>query len=1002
MDDTFAPYRALLGIAADETPHHYLLLGIDLFEENREVITRAAAERIKKLRTYQLSDKADAAQNITTGIVRARGCLLNPEKKALYDKQLSAELDVPLPAQQEEDQQEEVTHSSSTEESPSDEPNRVESETTETVAFVQELTSPTVVAEDDRATQQGEGITEGEGDDAETPPLSGKAVLYLAAGGAVVVCVLLLGYFLLTYQTSSEKVTLLLTQAELAMQQEDYFFARARCSEALEIERAHNHREVRNLLAQIDRGEAELVQRIKEQQRVKRSSEQSTPPAVPDPLTVATQRFGNAQSTGATGGTPHFTPHTISTAAKNALSVHAADLDGDGDTDVLSASYGDNKIVWYENMGRGRFTPHTISTAAKYASSVYAADLDGDGDTDVLSASYGDNKIAWYENMGRGRFTPHTISTSAKYARSVYAADVDGDGDTDVLSASGGDNNIAWYENMGRGRFTPHSISTDAKGAQSVYATDVDGDGDTDVLSASSGDHKIAWYENTGGGRFTPHTISTAAKWASSVYAADVDGDGDTDVVSASSGDSKIAWYENTGAGRFTPHTISTTAKYASSVYAADVDGDGDTDVVSASSGDSKIAWYENMGRGRFTPHTISTTAKYARSVYAADLDGDGDTDVLSASSGDNKIAWYDVGGQPVSPGEVATNDDQADESSRALTENFPVYATLAAPPQKLDAVTAAHSDEIGHWEYIVDVHAQKAKHLRRVHLLFDDAAAMTNQLASPLDDGSGAGTHTQKWDRSAAHQFSAPIYKQYFGSTASGGTWIVGDDYQLIGKGLINSWHSIAEYASIPHLIRNLPYFKVGAQIDPNRDGVIDGYWWRSNITTGQNVNGLLLTLRIVHSHPPAVNGFQFEANGMGKTGKFETTRHTLTGPARPPGGSPLVVQTEPARAAPARSESASESASASAQHKLRTTPAPTADEPNKKFTTASATTYLENLGLTRTAKGWEWNAAIKLQKEKANIESVVNNGRKVREVAGKYKNAINLTRANKMQKRP
>ena len=32
------------------------------------------------------------------------------------------------------------------------------------------------------------------------------------------------------------------------------------------------------------------------------------------------------------------------------------------------------------------------------STSVYAADPDGDGDLDVLSASYGDDKIAWYEN----------------------------------------------------------------------------------------------------------------------------------------------------------------------------------------------------------------------------------------------------------------------------------------------------------------------------------------------------------------------------------------------------------------------------------------------------------------------------------------------------------------------------------------------------------------------------------------------------------------------------
>ena len=42
---------------------------------------------------------------------------------------------------------------------------------------------------------------------------------------------------------------------------------------------------------------------------------------------------------------------------------------------------------------------------ANGARSVYAADLDGDGDADVLSASRFDDKIAWYENTdGKGAF----------------------------------------------------------------------------------------------------------------------------------------------------------------------------------------------------------------------------------------------------------------------------------------------------------------------------------------------------------------------------------------------------------------------------------------------------------------------------------------------------------------------------------------------------------------------------------------------------------------------
>jgi hypothetical protein len=66
----------------------------------------------------------------------------------------------------------------------------------------------------------------------------------------------------------------------------------------------------------------------------------------------------------------------------------------------LSASYADNKIAWYKNTdGDGTFgAQQVISTAALGAISVYATDIDGDGDMDVLSASFTDDKIAWYKN----------------------------------------------------------------------------------------------------------------------------------------------------------------------------------------------------------------------------------------------------------------------------------------------------------------------------------------------------------------------------------------------------------------------------------------------------------------------------------------------------------------------------------------------------------------------------------------------------------------------------
>ncbi len=143
--------------------------------------------------------------------------------------------------------------------------------------------------------------------------------------------------------------------------------------------------------------------------------------------------------------------------ARSPYDVYATDLDGDGYTDILSASADDDKIAWYKNSGNGNFgAQQVISTNADYATSVYAADLDNDGDNDVLAASAYDNKIAWYENDGTGNFdAEQIITTDAYYAISVYATDLNGDGDNDVISASQYDDKIAWYENL-----TPVSITT--------------------------------------------------------------------------------------------------------------------------------------------------------------------------------------------------------------------------------------------------------------------------------------------------------------------------------------------------------------------------------------------------------------------------------------------------------------------------------------------------------------------------------------------------------------
>ena len=377
-----------------------------------------------------------------------------------------------------------------------------------------------------------------------------------------------------------------------------------------------------------------------------------------------------------------FTEHTITSSANFTRSVFVADIDLDGDADALSASGLDDTIAWYENAdGEGGFGPRqVISSLADLALFVTAADLDGDSDFDVLSASFGDDKIAWYENLDhQGTFGPQqVVTTAANGAIAVQAADLDGDGDRDALSASFLDDKIAWHENLdGLGTFGPERpIANQAAGASAVTAADLDGDLDLDVVVASFDDNTIAWYENLdGAGTFGPRLIiSNQTTGAIAVAVADLDGDGDRDAISAAQSSDRVAWHENLdGQGTFgAPQVLSSLANGVTSVFAADVDGDSDLDVLSASFFDSAIAWYPNLdGQGAFGPaRVVSFSAQGAYSVRAADLDGDGDADILSASQDDDTVAWYESTGHDCNANGVPDECDIASGASVDCTGN--------------------------------------------------------------------------------------------------------------------------------------------------------------------------------------------------------------------------------------------------------------------------------------------------------------------------------------------
>lgn len=91
---------------------------------------------------------------------------------------------------------------------------------------------------------------------------------------------------------------------------------------------------------------------------------------------------------------------------------------------------------------------HTVDGDFYDARSVYAADVDGDGDMDVLGAARYSNEITWWENAdGTGTaWVEHTVDGDFYEAYSVYAADVDGDGNMDVLGAACVADDITWWD----------------------------------------------------------------------------------------------------------------------------------------------------------------------------------------------------------------------------------------------------------------------------------------------------------------------------------------------------------------------------------------------------------------------------------------------------------------------------------------------------------------------------------------------------------------------------
>lgn len=361
------------------------------------------------------------------------------------------------------------------------------------------------------------------------------------------------------------------------------------------------------------------------------------------------------------------TARTVVDPADGASSAVAADVDGDGDFDVVAASRANDTVAWHENTdGLGSFAlGQTITTAADDVFQVIAPDIDGDGDPDVAAVSTQDNTAAWYENTdGAGSFGPEQSVAITGIPISISEADVDGDGDLDLFVAAYDSDVIQWRENTdGAGSFAfGGTVASGIDGPGSVFAADIDGDGAPDAVSAAELDNTVRWHRNLGDGSFSTVVIDASLVGPFTVFATDLDGDGDIDVVAGEFTGDAVSWYENTdGVGSFGPkQVIASAVDGVQIVWAADMDNDGDTDVLSASRNDDTLAWYENTdGSGTFgAQQVILDTLNGAHSIVTVDFDLDGRLDVLATGVLDDVVVWVPHDPNLSDPTDPDSDDD--------------------------------------------------------------------------------------------------------------------------------------------------------------------------------------------------------------------------------------------------------------------------------------------------------------------------------------------------------
>jgi hypothetical protein len=319
-------------------------------------------------------------------------------------------------------------------------------------------------------------------------------------------------------------------------------------------------------------------------------------------------------------------------------SADLSDVDGDGDLDLLVASWPVGVNLFMGN-GDGTFEP-AISVLGddRNSDSAKFADMNGDGVPDLVTIGRQDDQLRVFPGVGDGSFGPPCQYSTGPNPDHPVVADLDGDVRLDVVLSDSSSQTIQTWLGNGDGTLRPGATETPASSTTRLAVADLDGDSIPDLVR-SVGLGYVGVHFGIGDGSFRSHPATPVGDWPQAMAAADLNRDGIPDAVTANDGSDDVTVVLGNGDGTFAPpvsYPLS-TPPYSdvfqpTRMALGDLDGDHIDDLVLARRKVPETSVLLGVGNGSFLPASTVDLGPHPANVAIGDFDGDGIADLAAAN----------------------------------------------------------------------------------------------------------------------------------------------------------------------------------------------------------------------------------------------------------------------------------------------------------------------------------------------------------------------------------